>query len=112
MENKLKGKKTMKKMKAALYEFLGNGFSLFLRERKPFTQKPIKRPYIGPWTTQEGRNTHLSKVSYFFIEILSFSKVPETIGFFLIQILIFRMLRNNDDVRRCSYFELGLPVLP
>ena len=26
------------------------------------------------------------------------------------QILIFRMLRNNADVRRCSYFELGLPV--
>ena len=21
------------------------------------------------------------------------------------------MLRNNADVRRCSYFELGLPVL-
>ena len=22
------------------------------------------------------------------------------------------MLRNNADARRCSYFELGLPVLP
>ena len=22
------------------------------------------------------------------------------------------MLRNNADVRRCSYFELGLPVVP
>ena len=32
------------------------------------------------------------------------------IGFFPIQILIFRMLRNNADVRRCSYLELGLPV--
>ena len=32
----------------------------------------------------------------------------ETIGFFRIQILIFRMLRNNADVRRCLYFELGL----
>ena len=31
--------------------------------------------------------------------------------FFPIQILIFRMLRNNADVRRCSYFELGLPVI-
>ena len=40
----------------------------------------------------------------------SFSKVTETIGFFPIQILIFRILRNNVDVRRCSYFELGLPV--
>ena len=28
-----------------------------------------------------------------------------------IQILIFRMLRNNADARRCSYFELRLPVL-
>ena len=27
------------------------------------------------------------------------------------QILIFRMLRNNADARRCSYFELGLPVI-
>ena len=31
--------------------------------------------------------------------------------FFPIQILIFRMLRNNGDVRRCLYFELGLLVL-
>ena len=70
-----------------------------------------KTAIYGPWTTQEGSNTHLSKVSCFFIEILSFSKVTETIGFFPIQILIFRMLHNNDDVRRCSYFELGLPVV-
>ena len=33
------------------------------------------------------------------------------IGFFPIQILIFRMLRNNADVRLCSYFEPGLPVV-
>ena len=34
------------------------------------------------------------------------------IGFFFpIQILIFWMLRNNADARRCSYFELGLPVI-
>ena len=32
-------------------------------------------------------------------------------GFLPIQILIFRMLRNNADVRRCSYFELGVPVV-
>ena len=25
---------------------------------------------------------------------------------------MFRMLRNNPNVHRCSYFELGLPVLP
>ena len=31
--------------------------------------------------------------------------------FFPIQILLFRMFRNNADVRQCSYFELGLPVL-
>ena len=34
----------------------------------------------------------------------------KTIGFFPIHILIFWMLRNNADARRCSYFELGLPV--
>ena len=28
-----------------------------------------------------------------------------------IQVHIFRMLRNNADARRCSYFELGLPVV-
>ena len=31
--------------------------------------------------------------------------------FFPIQILLFRMFRNNADIRQCSYFELGLPVL-
>ena len=31
--------------------------------------------------------------------------------FFPIQILIFWMLRNNADACRCSYFELGLPVV-
>ena len=31
-------------------------------------------------------------------------------GFFPIQILIFWMLCNNADARRCSYFETGLPV--
>ena len=48
----------------------------------------------------------------FFIEILSFSEVTETIGFFPIQILIFRMLRNNADVRRCSYLSLGYLCFP
>ena len=57
--------------------------------------------------------THiLSKVScFFFIETLSFSQVTETIVFFSVQIFVFRMLRNNADVRRCSYFEIGLPVV-
>ena len=30
---------------------------------------------------------------------------------FPVQILMFRMLRNNADARRCSNFELGLPVV-
>ena len=57
--------------------------------------------------------THiLCKASCFFlIEILSFSQVTETIGFSPIQILIFRMWRNNADVRRCLYFEPGLAVV-
>ena len=46
-----------------------------------------------------------------FIEVLSFSSVTETIGFFPIQILIFWMLRNNADAGRWSYFELGSPVM-
>ena len=33
------------------------------------------------------------------------------IGFFPIQILVFRMLRNNANIRRCLHFELGLPVM-
>ena len=58
-----------------------------------------------------GETKHTFQGKLFFIEILSFSQVTETIGFFPIQILIFRTLRNNADVRRCSYFELGLPVM-
>ena len=34
-----------------------------------------------------------------------------SVGFFPIQILIFLMLRNNADARRCSYFELGQTVI-
>ena len=49
----------------------------------------------------------LSKVSCFLIEILSFSQVTETIGFFPIQILIFRMLRNNADVHDAHISSLG-----
>ena len=40
-----------------------------------------------------------------------FRRLQKRWVFFPIQILIFRMLRNNADVRRCSYFELGLPVV-
>ena len=56
--------------------------------------------------------THiLCKVSCCLLKSFHFRmQVTEMIGFFPIQILIFRMLRNNADVRRCSYFELGLPV--
>ena len=46
---------------------------------------------------------------FFFIEILFVGHGNDK--FFPIQILIFRMLRNMADVRRYSYFELGLPVL-
>ena len=55
--------------------------------------------------------THiLSKVSCFLLKSFHFCTL-QMIGFFSIQILIFRMLRNNADVCRCSYFELGLPVV-
>ena len=53
--------------------------------------------------------THIYKL--FFIEILSFSKVNRNDRFFPIQIPIFQMLHNNADTCRCSYFELGLPVV-
>ena len=40
-----------------------------------------------------------------------FSLVRETIGFFRYKSLYFECrVRNNADARRCSYFELGLPV--
>ena len=45
----------------------------------------------------------------FFIEIVFVGHGNDR--FFAIHILIFRMLRNMADVRRYSYFELGLPVL-
>ena len=53
--------------------------------------------------------THIYKL--FFIEILSFSKVNRNDRFFPIQIPIFQKLHNNADTCRCSYFELGLPVV-
>ena len=39
------------------------------------------------------------------------SSWSEFTAIFLRWIFIFRMLRNNADVRRCSYFELRLPVV-
>ena len=45
------------------------------------------------------------------ISVISFHFYRLTIGFFPIKILIFPMSCNNTDVRRCVYFELGLPVL-
>ena len=49
------------------------------------------------------------QVKLFFIEILFVGH--ENDRFFLIQIVIFGILRNMAEVRRYSYFELGLPVL-
>ena len=40
-----------------------------------------------------------------------FRRLQKRYFFFPAQILILRMLRNNADGRRCSYFELGLPVV-
>ena len=55
--------------------------------------------------------THiLSKVSCFYWNPFIFVGYGND-RFFPIQILIFRMLRNNADARRRSYIELGLPVL-
>ena len=53
--------------------------------------------------------THIYKL--FFIEILPFSKVNRNDRFFPIPIPIFQMLHNNADACRCSYFELGSPVV-
>ena len=72
-----------------------------------------KKAINRPMDRHRSDVTHiLCKASCFFlIEILSFSQVTETIGFSPIQILIFRMWRNNADVRRCLYFEPGLAVV-
>ena len=40
-----------------------------------------------------------------------FRRLQKRYFFFPAQILILRMLRNNAEGRRCSYFELGLPVV-
>ena len=42
-------------------------------QRNPFTVQPLKRPLIGPWTTQERCNTHFMQGKLFFVEILSCS---------------------------------------
>ena len=41
-----------------------------------------------------------------------FRRLQKRSVFFPIQILIFRMLRNNADVRRCSYLSLGYLCFP
>ena len=46
----------------------------------------------------------------FLLKSFHFRRLQKPIGFFPIQILIFWTLQNNADARRCSYFELGLPV--
>ena len=44
------------------------------------------------------------------VAMICVKRFSALLGFFPIQILIFRMSRNSADVRRCSYFELGLPM--
>ena len=68
--------------------------------------QPIKRLYIGPWTTRERRNTHFKQGKLFLIEILSFPQATEKIGFIPIQIHIFRMLRYNADTHISSLGNL------
>ena len=58
-------------------------------------------------------------INFFFMKIIfifscsgMFRHVPECSGMFHVPgfidaLVILRMLRNNADVRRCSYFELG-----
>ena len=72
----------------------------------------------GTWTTQERRNTHLvkAKLHVFFIEILSFQYVTETIGLFPYKSLYFECyatLPMFADVVETYliYFQLGLPVI-
>ena len=39
-------------------DFCGRFMGCTVNLVNPFTVQPIKRPQIGPWTTQERRNTH------------------------------------------------------
>ena len=57
------------------------------------------------------RFRNLRKLKDFNKKQFTLHKMCVTIGFFLIQILILRMLCNNVDVHRCLYFELWLPVI-
>ena len=58
-----------------------------------------------------GFYVHFRYGKLFLLKSFHFRRLQKRQVFFPIQILIFRTLRNNADVRRCSYFELGLPVM-
>ena len=64
---------------------------------------------IGEHREKSARGPHrrdvthiLSKVSCFLLKFFHFRRLRKRQFFFPIQILLFRMLRNNADVRRCS----------
>ena len=72
--------------------------------------------YVNGFLSCKTRGLHrrdvtliLSKVSCFYWNPFIFVGYRNDF-FFPIQILIFRMLRNNAEPCRCSYFELGLPL--
>ena len=72
----------------------------------------------GSWKGHESgqaarQNHHATQAIFLYWNpfMISSSWAAETKGFFPIQIVIFRMLRNNADASRCSFFELGLPLV-
>ena len=87
-------------------------------------QKKIRIIEIKTYKTATDKSAHgphrrdvthiLSKVSCFLLKSFHFRRLQKRLVFFPIQILIFWMLHNNADAsyaRRCSYLELGLPVV-
>ena len=92
--------------------FYGPIYGRFMRE-KTHTIQTIKKGLKSAHGPRRRDLTHiLCKVSCFFLSWnpLIFVGYGND-RFFPIRILIFRILRNNADVRQCFYFELGLPVL-
>ena len=78
---------------------------------KPYIDRENRLQYNPLNGHKSAHGPHRRDVTSILCKVIS-DNLTEMIGFFLKQILIFRMLRNNADVRRYSYFELGLPVVP
>ena len=89
---------------ADLWPFYG----LYSKPCKPLNNWENRLQY-NPWKGH--KSTHGQRISCFLLKSFHFRRLRKLQVFFSMQILIFRMLCNNVDVRQCLYFELGRPVV-